>query len=304
MEDERLRRLSPFGDLLRQHRVKAGLSQEALAERARMSARGIGALERGDRRTPQRETLLLLAEALSLDGTERRAFEEAADPVGSRRPRGATDGVTEISRPSNLPTPLTTFIGREDDVATICELVRHHRLVTIVGPGGIGKTRTALESAHRCADVAGDGAILVDLSALSNGERVTSAIASAIGVPQSAGRSAEEMLLGYLAHKRSLIILDNCEHVITEVRRITRALLQGCAGLRILATSRESLNVEGERCYSLASIAIGEAVRLFGDRATAANRAFAIDDGNRRDVEEICRRLDGIPLALELAATR
>src|SRR5580704_14076866 len=146
VKEERPAQPSIFGDLLRRYRLEAGLSQQELAERARMSARGISALERGERRTPQRETLALLADALALSGERAREFEAAANPVGSRKPGGhAGANGTRTGPSSNLPLSLTSFVGRGAELAGIAQLLRTQRLVTVTGAGGIGKTRTALE---------------------------------------------------------------------------------------------------------------------------------------------------------------
>jgi predicted ATPase len=319
MEHERPARGASFGELLRRHRLAAGLSQAALAERARMSARGIGALERGDRRTPQRETLTLLVEALDLTASERDALETAANPVGSRGGRGTvTAGPWPAAPSSNLPLSLTSFVGRDAEVAEIAALLREHRLVTLTGPGGIGKTRTALQSAAAFADPASDGTWLVELGALNDPSRVTAALASAVGVQEAPHRSLIDVVIAFLEHKRLLVVVDNCEHVVDAVRDLVATMLRGCRSVRVLATSREPLNVPGERRYLIAPLPFpraGDAVdarsllaldapRLFAERAAAVDRRFSVTDENAPLVAEICRRLDGMPLALELAAAR
>jgi non-specific serine/threonine protein kinase len=311
---------STFGELLRRHRLEGGLSQEALAERARMSARGIGALERGDRRTPQRETVLLLADALALSGEQRRAFEAAANPVGSRLvKRGSvTAGPWPSAPSSNLPLWLTTFVGREAEVAQIDALARGHRLVTVTGPGGIGKTRTALRVGAALKDAVSGGVWLAELGSLSDGSRVAGAIAAPLGVQESPNRKILDELLTFLERRQLLIVLDNCEHVIDEVRHVVIALLLRCPGLRFLATSREALNIAGERRYVLGPLPFPserevvsaqhllsfDAPALFMERAAAVNGQFAVNDENAASVAQICRRLDGMPLALELVAAR
>jgi predicted ATPase/DNA-binding XRE family transcriptional regulator len=320
VEEEKGSRGSAFGDLLRRHRLNAGLSQETLAERARMSVRGLGALERGDRRTPQRETLALLADALRLGAEERRAFEVAGDPRGSRRgARGTvTAGPWEAAPVSNLPLALTRFVGREPEVDEIVALLREHRLVTLTGPGGIGKTRTALESGAALNEADGGGVWLADLALISDASRVVAAIATPLGVQEAPNASLLDVLLAFLERKPVVILLDNCEHVIEEVRRVATALLQRCRNVRILATSRESLRLPSERRYVLAPLNVPperetlsasrllafDGPALFADRATAADARFALTDENAAQVAEICRRLDGMPLALELAAPR
>ena len=311
---------SAFGELLRSHRLEAGFSQEILAERARMSARGIGALERGDRRTPQRDTVALLADALSLRGEMRRAFEAAANPVGSRSvKRGSVTAGPWPARPSsNLPLPMTTFVGRETEVAEIAVLARQHRLVTLTGPGGIGKTRTALQVASALADVVDGGVWLAELSSLSEGRRVAGAIAAPFGLQEPPNRAVLEVLVAFLECRQVLIVLDNCEHLIDDVRDAVARLLRCCPGVRILATSREALSIAGERRYVIGPLPFPleregsnaqglltfDAPALFVERATAVDGRFVVDDQNAADIAQLCRRLDGMPLALELAAAR
>jgi len=318
VEDAERSPASPaFGMLLRRYRLAAGLSQEALAERARMSANGVGALERGDRRTPQRETLILLEEALTLGPEQRRAFEAAATRPGARRP-GIDNEATR--RPSNLPLALTSFVGRDSELGEIVALVRGQRMVTLTGTGGVGKTRTALEVGTALGDIADDGLWLVELAPLADPKLVVAAIATALRVQELPNRPLIETLTGFLRQKRALVILDNCEHVVAEAANVADALLRGCSELRILATSREALRVAGEHTYRLPSLDAPSpeaghrlraadagtfgAITLFAERAQSVDHRFALTDANAPIVAEICRRLDGIPLAIELAAAR
>ncbi len=303
--EEKGPRGSAFGNLLRRHRLEAGLSQEELAERARISAAGIGALERGDRRTPQRETLTLLANALGLDPMSRQAFEAAAKPTGRLRlGRGSvTTGPWRAVPSSNLPLALTSFVGREPDLAEIASLLSEHRLVTLTGAGGSGKTRTALE-VGAARNAAGDDVCFVDLAPLTDASRVVSAMASALRVKEVPNRPLLEVVLTFLERQQLLVVLDNCEHVIDEARSAAATLLHRCAGVRILATSREALNVAGERTHQLLSLPVEVAMALFADRAEVASRRFAVTDENAPHIAKICRMLDGMPLALELAAAR
>jgi len=284
-----------------------------------MSARGVGALERGDRRTPQRETLTLLVEALALTASERDALEAAANPIGSRGGRGTvTAGPWPAAPSSNLPLSLTSFVGRDVEVAEIAALLREYRLVTLTGPGGIGKTRTAIHAAGAFVDASSDGVWLVELGALDDPARVTAAIASALGVQETPNRPLIDVVLAFLEPKRLLIVIDNCEQVVEAVRDLVAAMLRSCCAVRVLATSREPLNVPGERRYLIAplpfphagdevdarSLLALDAPRLFAERATAVDHRFRVTDENAPLVAEICRRLDGMPLALELAAAR
>ena len=313
---------SAFGSLLRRYRLAAGLTQEALAERARISAQGVGALERGDRRSPQRETLTLLSQALALDSEERSTFEAAAARQGVPRSGKAstTAGPWPTSPSTMLPHALTSFVGRETEVVEIGALVREHRLVTLTGPGGIGKTRTALEVGAAFARGPNGGVRLVELAPLADPALVAAAIAAALGLHEAPNHSPLETLVAALRGSDLLLLLDNCEHVIAEAASVAEALLRACPTLRILATSREPLRVTGERTYRLPALAAppledarglraAEAIAfpsvvLFTQRAQAVDHRFAFTDETAPHVAEICARLDGIPLAIELAATR
>jgi len=314
--------ISAFGSLLRTYRLAAGLTQEALAERARISAQGIGALERGDRRSPQRETLALLADALALGSEQRSTFEAAAARQSVPRPgRAAMTAAPWPTSPSTmLPLSLTSFVGRETEVEEIAALVREHRLVTLTGPGGIGKTRTALEVVSAIARGPNGRVRLVELAPLSDPVLVAAAIAASLELHEAPNHPPLETLLTKLRAEELLLLLDNCEHVIGEAASVADALLRGCPRLRIVATSREPLRVSGERIYRLPALAAppledarrldaAEAlafpsVVLFTQRAEAVDHRFAFTDETAPHVAEICARLDGIPLAIELAATR
>jgi predicted ATPase len=297
---------SDFGNLLRRHRLRAGLSQEALAERARVSVNGISALERGERRSPQRQTLELLADALDLGPPDRAAFARAARrPSTPRRDGGTvTLGPWEVAPKTNLPTVLTTFVGREAERDEIGELLARHRLVTLTGTGGVGKTRTSLEVARAVEHAYPDGVWLVELAPLDDPALVAGAVASALGFRHNDDRPLEAALAELLKRRRTLLLLDNCEHVVDEAARITHALLLAAPSLTILATSREALHVPGETTYRMPSLDAAESAALFAERARAASHTFVLDDGNAAAVARICRRLDGIALAIELAAAR
>ena len=324
MEDHgRALKRADFGTLLRRYRLAAGLTQEALAERAGVSLDGISALERGYRRSPQRDTLALLAGALALSDEQGRAFEAAAArPAFPRRREEAsvTVGPWADSPIANLPLALSSFVGRDRELTEIGTLVRGHRMVTLTGAGGVGKTQTALHVATALNE-SGDGATcFVALAPLDNPVLVAAAIASTLRVQEVPNRPLLETLVAYFKSKAFLLILDNCEHVITQAAIVADALLSACPRMRILATSRESLRVAGEHSYRLPTLSIpspeatGEiratdastygAIVLFADRAGAADQRFALTDENAPVVAELSRRLDGIPLAIELAAAR
>ena len=282
-----------FGTLLRQYRIAAGLSQEALAERARMSTNGIGALERGYRRTPQRETLALLVSALELNDQRRKEFEAAAQQQAR-----TTAGVPP------LPLALTSFVGRETELGELALMVRDHRLITLIGAGGIGKTQTALQLATRLNRDSGRSTAFVALETVGDHSLIVATIATALGVPEVPRRPLLDTLLAYLKGKSLLLLLDNCEHLVPGAAYVAETLLLGCSHLRVLATSREPLKAAGECAYRLPSLTPAYSIALFVDRARSVNHRFSLADGDRSTLEHLCRRLDGIPLAIELAAAR
>jgi len=321
VEDEGRVASSPeFGTLLRRYRLAAGLSQEALAERARMSTEGVSALERGYRRTPQRETLALLVRALALDDEQRAEFEATATPSRALRGREGAAGPWSGTGISNLPLSLTSFVGREVELDEVSRLVRDHRLVTLTGAGGIGKTQTALQLGAALTKTAETAVCFVALAPVGDPRLVVAAIASTLSVQEVPDRPLLETLIAYLKNKALLLILDNCEHVITEAAFVAGALLAGCPRLRILVTSREPLRTAGEHTYRLPSLSVPTpetarrlsapealsygALVLFSDRARAVDHNFTLTDQNTSTVAGICRRLDGIPLAIELGAAR
>jgi predicted ATPase/class 3 adenylate cyclase/tetratricopeptide (TPR) repeat protein len=220
--------------------------------------------------------------------------------------------------PNNLPPQLTSFVGRDREVAEIKALLEQHRFVTLVGTGGAGKTRCAIQVGADFLDGSGDGVWLAELAPISDSSLVASVIARALNVQGEANRPVLDALLTFLKRRQLLLIVDNCEHVIDEARNIVGAILRACPDVRILATSREGLNVAGERVYRMPSLplppATGSAradtaqdygaIALFVDRAQASDGRFTFSDENATHVAEICRRLDGIPLAIELAAAR
>src|SRR3984957_7540934 len=316
-----------FGALLRRYRLDVGMTQQDLAERANLSVEAIGTLERGARTRPHRDTVALIARALALSPERAAQLESAVGVAHPARPRERAEPVNASllrivhsdpqspPRP-NLPEQLTSFVGREREVGEVVELVREHRLVTIVGSGGIGKTRVAAQVGRDVLGGCSDGVWLVDLATLTDHTLVAGAILTALQRPATTGSSLDAVV-GYLKERELLLILDNCEHVLARTRDVAATIVQACPHVRILSTSRAALLVAGERAFQLRSLTVpppspasgGEAaaygaVALFLDRARAVDVGFALTDENAPDVAEICRRLDGIPLALELAAAR
>ncbi|MES2717537.1 MAG: tetratricopeptide repeat protein [Pseudomonadota bacterium] len=221
--------------------------------------------------------------------------------------------------PNNLAQQLNRFIGRETVLPALRGLLTQHRLVTLLGTGGIGKSRLALQLAAELVEQYPDGVWFVELAPLDDGQRLPQALASVLGVKEEPGRPLDEALRHHVAGRRLLLVLDNCEHVLDAAAALAKALLQASAGLTVLATSREPLRLAGELAYPVPPLGLPdaaaradtptqllqhEAVRLFVDRARSAQPTFELNPGNAQAVLEICQRLDGIALALELAAAR
>ena len=229
--------------------------------------------------------------------------------------------------PNNLPQQVTSFVGREREFAEIRSLLRRVRLLTVVGTGGLGKTRISLQVAADIIDDFPDGLWLVELAAIADPRLVPQAVAATLSVAEEAGRSLQDALFAHLRERRMLILLDNCEHLSQACAVFARQLLQVAPGVQVLATSREPLHVAGETTYALPALALpqppaasmrsdeakrfiehaiagSEAARLFIDRALAVQPSFAVTADNAAAISVICRRVDGIPLALELAAAR
>ncbi|GAA2671759.1 BTAD domain-containing putative transcriptional regulator [Streptomyces lunalinharesii] len=228
---------------------------------------------------------------------------------------------------SNLPAPLTSFVGRDDDLARIDTLLTAGRLVTVVGPGGAGKTRLAVEAARRHRREYRDGAWMIDLASVTEPAKLGAALLAAIGLRGSAlfeasaklrgdARGELEVLADQLGGRESLLVVDNCEHLVDAVAHLVAALLARCTGLRVLATSREPLAIDGESLVLLGPLALpaphadvararrSASVLLFSERAAAVRPGFDVDRHNLGDVLRVVRSLDGLPLALELAAAR
>jgi predicted ATPase/transcriptional regulator with XRE-family HTH domain len=309
-----------FGRRLRQLRRTRDLTQEALAQAAFCALDTIKKLESG-RRRPSRQLAIQLADVLGLDATERVDFLAAtrasATPGAPADPPLAS--TTSPTRPvqSNLPAQLTRFIGREHAITDLQGLLQRARLLTLTGSGGSGKTRLALEVGAAVIPSFADGVWLVELAALADAAKVAETVATTLDLPSS-GQPARSVLMRYLRGKRVLLLLDNCEHIIQACAELAEALLRACPDLRILATSREGLGVGGEVVWPVptlhlpdpeaqvtpAELATFEAVQLFIDRAALVSLGFAVTAANAAAVRQICAQLDGIPLALELAAAR
>ncbi|MGA8575798.1 MAG: helix-turn-helix domain-containing protein [Candidatus Cybelea sp.] len=299
-----------FGTLLKKLRAQAGLSQEQLAKRARISVQAVGAYERGTRRAPQRDTFVLIVEALKIQGEEYNRLRIAAErgrlrgPGRQRLPDRSPSSERPAARRDNLPRQLPELIGRDDIVTSLRSLLAEKRFVTLAGMGGIGKSRTAVEVAAGLVERFRDGVWFVELASLADPKLVAGAVAFAAGVAQQADTPVVETLQRRLRNKELLLVLDNCEHLVDEAARVTKAILIQCPLVRVLATSREQLHVSGEYVYRMPPLAVDDAVALFNRRARSADPSFDATDGDGETIAAICKRLDGIPLAIELAAAR
>ena len=205
-------------------------------------------------------------------------------------------------RRPRLPTAVSSFVGRDEELSEVVRLLRAHRLVTLTGPGGSGKTRLALAVAGELIEIFAGEMWLVDFATVTESDEVVRAVAAAVGIGERPGQPLAETLVEVLRNRAALLVLDNCEHVVTAGAELAAALLHGCLELKILATSREPLGITGEIAWPMPPLK--EAMRLFTERAQAVRPSFALTENTAPVVSQIAHQLDGLPLALELAAAR
>jgi predicted ATPase/transcriptional regulator with XRE-family HTH domain len=314
-----------FGQLVRRYRHVAGLTQEALAERAGISARAVSDLERDMGRKPRRATVDRLVHALDLDAAEIAALRSAAQlrdarliPIKSVRKGQATPTHLPADY-ARLPADVTTLVGRDDDIAAVATLLQKPdvRLVTLTGVGGVGKTRVAVRVAQEVADLFPDGVVFVALAPVRDVGLVISTINAAVGVAEAPGRDPLDALAAALHRKHALLVLDNVEQVRDAAPSLID-LLGRCPGIRLMVTSRAMLRVRGERVFVVHPLATPDptivdagqgvmryaSVQLFVERAQDIMPGFALTASNVRTVAAVCVRLEGLPLAIELAAAR
>lgn len=301
-----------FGELLSTYRGAAGFTQEELAERAGLSVGAISLLERGLRIAPRPRTVARLTATLGLGPQERQQLAAA----GKRRPAGSEP---KVIVPADLSIPGTRFVGREYEVRDVSALLVRDdiRLLTLTGPPGAGKTRLALEVSAEVSGNYRDGVLALGLGTLSDPAQVLPAIRQAAGLSETRGRSALETVTAHYRDRQALLVLDNLEHLLPVGHELAE-LLARCPDVQILVTSRAALRILAEHVFTVSALrlpsiaeeragrprALSEvpAVTLFAERAAAAMPDFRITTENASAVAAICRRLDGLPLALELAA--
>jgi predicted ATPase/DNA-binding XRE family transcriptional regulator len=323
-----------FGELLRGFRVAASLTQEALAERCRISPNTIAAIEQGRRKTPRLSTVALIADALNLPAADREALALAASggaprpgsgpvpaaPPGAVLPDWGSRWRTAAGRTrarGTLPAAITPLFGRHAEVTAVAHELGSERLVTLTGPGGVGKTRLALEVAASTLDKFPGGTYWTELGQITDPGGVRGALLRSLGVAEHPRIPLAGQLLGALPAERSLLVIDNCEHVLDDAATVTAEVLTHPAVV-VLTTSREPLAIPGEVRWPVPPLTVPppgapvtaealsriDSVQMFVERASRVNPAFTMTDADAAPIARICQRLEGIPLAIELAAAR
>ncbi len=311
---------SELADLVRRLRFAAGLTQEALAERSGLSVRQIGDLERGLRKLPRLESIRMLGTGLGLSGAQQRDLFEAARPELREPTPRISDADHSVHRPlASLPIPSSPLFGRDREVAELTALLStsDSRLLTLSGPGGVGKTRLALDVTKQVAPMFRHGVVFVDCSPVSDVELVPSTIAQALGIRGSIHHPYGQSLAAALNGRHVLMLIDNFEHVI-DAAPVVGEMLAHAPTVHVLATSREALRLRDEIIVPIEPLALPEehhsedaekllsvaSVALLNYVARKTAPGFTVTSSNAQDIASLCRRLDGLPLALELVAPR
>ncbi len=302
-----------FGTWLRSRRRLLDLTQQALADQASCARITVRRIESGALK-PSRELTLILLEKLAIPEVERLQWTLFARGLSGLPTR--TDASFADNPLTNLPVFLTTFIGREKEQAEIIELISKYRLVTLTGSGGVGKTRLAVKVGEQLLADYGNGVWLAELASLNNPELLPQTVAGLFGLAAQSNIPSTVMLVNFLRTKTLLLVLDNCEHLLNSCALLADSLLKNCPKLKIIATSREALGIMGEVTYRVPSLQLldgqqaiekireYESIRLFEERCQLVQPDFKLTMENVASVAQICNRLDGIPLAIELAAGR
>ncbi len=230
--------------------------------------------------------------------------DDMALRAGGQRARPTPASAGAGRRPGNLPLELTSFVGRRSELSAVQHMLKSSRLVTLTGIGGVGKTRLALRAATDVATNFADGVWLVELGELHDGAQLVDAVAARLGLRDDSARALRDVLTEYLGSRKLMLVLDNCEQIVDAAAKLAETLLRSCTDLRILATSREALGFGGEAVLRLTPLTIPDADSLFADRAAAALPGFELTDENKATVSRICSKIEGLPLAIELAAAR
>ena len=308
-----------FGEWLKRQRKAEGLTQEQLALQVSCSTSALKKIE-AEERHPSVQIVGRLAELFKVPQDERAAFLRFARGDWKSAPTlPGRDAPWQNTIPrTNVPIPLTSFIGREKEVEELVRLLGENRLLTLAGPGGVGKTRLAIQSSNKLLSQFKDGVWWVELAPLTDENLLPQAVTKSLGVREIANQPLKETLSNFLRSKQLLLVLDNCEHLITGCIQLADRLLGTCPNLKILVTSREGLGLTGEEVWSVPILSLPdpkqvslldllmhyEGIRLFVERARAVRSDFSLTELNALSVAQVCQRLDGMPLAIELAAAR
>jgi predicted ATPase len=293
-----------FGEMLRHLRRRARLTQRELGIAVGYSEAHIARLESGQRTPDPAVVSGVMIEALSVHPQSGEAAQLIALAETARSDhRGETPAVPERP-PTNLRAQLTSFVGRQNEVVEVQRLLSVARLLTLTGSGGVGKTRLAVQVAAELLPTFNDGVWIVPLASVRVAEGVNDAIAMALGVQPAGEHATVEELMQWMCEKHAMLVLDTCEHLIDATATVAVRMVQACPKLMLLSTSREALNVPGEVTWQVPPMRVEEAMQLFMERARTVRPDFELGKGEDALLVQLCQQLDGLPLAIELAASR